>query len=230
MHTIFTQFGETVKQQTVLLIIIAIGTCTGLVTQDEPFTDQIQVTMPPIKALEEEIELVGSNIRSLDEEIALDIKKLGKRYFGVEMDAMTQVKTIAKKTKTPVRSVSAYFRRTFPATADYVSKTLTIGELAFRNIMGNNKKVLVKFFSRTCPICKVAKPVVQELAEKYENEIVVVSMDMDKYPYLVQEQLNVRKVPTFMFYINAQKVYEEIGFSSKEDLVTRIQEHFNILF
>jgi len=57
--------------------------------------------------------------------------------------------------------------------------------------------VLVDFYSQTCGPCHMMHPVVERLAKRRAGEVVVVRVDVERYPDLARE-FEVRAVPTFV--------------------------------
>ena len=65
-----------------------------------------------------------------------------------------------------------------------------------------------------CPPCRVAAPVVVELARRYRGRLKVVALDGDESPNLAAE-LGVRGFPTFIGIVRGQVIACRAGFAGK---------------
>lgn len=62
------------------------------------------------------------------------------------------------------------------------------------------KKLIVLYFSaKWCGPCTNIAPHVNEFAEKYESQVVVLKLDVDKLNDLAMYEYQVSKMPTFIF-------------------------------
>ena len=75
-----------------------------------------------------------------------------------------------------------------------------------KQIVNNNKIVLVNIHASWCGPCKQIAPQVVELADKYKGVVKVVKEDADK-----KLSPEVRGVPTFHFYYNKEMVHSITG-------------------
>ncbi len=70
--------------------------------------------------------------------------------------------------------------------------------------------VMVDFFSPTCGPCQMMAPVVQALAPKYINKIIVAKLDTSRNPQTASF-FNIRGVPSFLFFKNGRLVEQIAG-------------------
>ena len=98
-------------------------------------------------------------------------------------------------------------------TADDFAKTLT---------SAGSKPVLVDFFAEWCGPCKMAAPVIEELAEEYADTAVVAKVDVDAQNALAA-QYGVMSIPTVIAFVNGEEVERKIGFAGKEGYVSMIE-------
>jgi len=78
-----------------------------------------------------------------------------------------------------------------------------------------SKPVLVDFFAQWCGPCKMAAPIIDELAEEYKDKAVVAKVDVDSSQDLAQ-QFGVMSIPTVIVFKNSQELNKQIGFIGKE--------------
>ena len=90
-------------------------------------------------------------------------------------------------------------------------------------VLEQTKLVLVDFWAEWCGPCKQIAPTLEELAEKYSENLSVCKVDVDANRELAL-QYNVRSIPSLMIFKNGEMVDSLIGAVSLEeleDLVTR---------
>ncbi len=99
------------------------------------------------------------------------------------------------------------------------SSVVTVNDLNFEDeVLRSPVPVLVDVSTPWCAPCKMAAPVVAELAEQNHGRLKVVAIDGDESPDLVA-RLGVRGFPTFLGYVGGQKVESAAGFYGKKKLV-----------
>lgn len=74
--------------------------------------------------------------------------------------------------------------------------------------------VLVDVSAAWCGPCRMAAPIVEEIAENAADSLKVVVIDGDESPELVQS-LKVRGFPTFIVFENGQEVRRAAGFGGR---------------
>ena len=105
-------------------------------------------------------------------------------------------------------------------------KTMTTSvnnETFASEVLEQTKLVLVDFWAEWCGPCKQIAPTLEELAEKYSENLSVCKVDVDSNRELAL-QYNVRSIPSLMIFKNGEMVDSLIGAVSLEeleDLVTR---------
>ena len=90
-------------------------------------------------------------------------------------------------------------------------------------VLEQTKLVLVDFWAEWCGPCKQIAPTLEELAEKYSENLSVCKVDVDANRELAL-QYNVRSIPSLIIFKNGEMVDSLIGAVSLEeleDLVTR---------
>lgn len=96
------------------------------------------------------------------------------------------------------------------------SKTpLSVNGLNFQEeVLGAEKPVLVDVSAAWCGPCRMAAPVIEEIAQNAAGSLKVVVIDGDESPELVQE-LRVRGFPTFIVFENGSEVRRTAGFAGR---------------
>lgn len=86
--------------------------------------------------------------------------------------------------------------------------------------------VLIDFYAVWCGPCKLAGPVIDELAQDYKDKVVIGKIDVDEIPQ-VAEKYNVMSVPTVIILKDGKEVERQVGFPGKEAYVQLINKHLS---
>lgn len=89
-----------------------------------------------------------------------------------------------------------------------------------------HSQVIIKFGAGWCGPCRVISPVLDDLSETIEG-VKFFSIDIDDSPDSALK-MNVRAVPTLVFYKNGDEVKREVGAISKQRLTQIILETFSV--
>lgn len=84
------------------------------------------------------------------------------------------------------------------------------------------KPVLVDFYADWCGPCKLAAPIVEELAGEYDGKAVIAKVDVDAENDLASEH-GVMSIPTVIVFVNGEEVDRKIGFAGKQGYVSMIE-------
>ena len=90
-------------------------------------------------------------------------------------------------------------------------------------VLENDKLVLVDFWAELCGPCKQISPRLEELANKYSENLKVCKVNVDENRELAIEY-NIRSIPALIIFKSGEMVDSLIGAVSLEeleDLVTR---------
>lgn len=88
-----------------------------------------------------------------------------------------------------------------------------------------NKLVVVDFFATWCGPCKRIAPLLDELAAKHADKLVMLKVDVDEIEELVTEYA-VEIMPTFVFKRNGQHLDTLVG-SNEDKLKELITKHLS---
>lgn len=85
-----------------------------------------------------------------------------------------------------------------------------------------NKHVLVEFFATWCGPCAVIGPHLEQIANEYEDCLVVLKVDVDDHTELA-EQYDINSMPSFLIIKNKVTLEQFVG-SNTEKVQTTLQK------
>ena len=100
--------------------------------------------------------------------------------------------------------------------------TVEITDDNFQTITSGEKPVLIDFWATWCGPCKVMIPIIDELAEEFEDRAVIGKMDVEKNT--TPRKLGIRSIPTLIIFKNGEMINRHLGAASKEYLSKHIEE------
>lgn len=99
-----------------------------------------------------------------------------------------------------------------------MSTPVTVNELSFvQDVLKSELPVFVDVSAAWCPPCKLAAPIVAELAAQHAGKLKVVMIDGEEAAALVAT-LGVRGFPTFLGFKNGDLVARQSGFGGRRGL------------
>lgn len=85
-----------------------------------------------------------------------------------------------------------------------------------KEVLQNEKTVLVDFWANWCGPCKMLAPVLEELAADHP-EIVVAKVNVDENPDLTMAY-RIAAIPALLVFQNGKVVQQSAGYQNKESL------------
>ena len=92
----------------------------------------------------------------------------------------------------------------------------------FQKLLQTDKKVLVDFNAEWCGPCKRMAPYLEKMKEELKDEVVIISIDVDKNEALAAD-LKIESLPTLILYENQKNIWKNIGYLSEEELRAKLQ-------
>ena len=100
--------------------------------------------------------------------------------------------------------------------------TLQITDESFKELINGDKPVVIDFWAEWCGPCRMLGPVVEELAEQYEEKAIIGKMNVDENDDIPAEY-GIRSIPTVLFFKNGELADKYIGIASKSLLEEKLR-------
>ncbi|MFC1711668.1 thioredoxin [Patescibacteria group bacterium] len=82
-------------------------------------------------------------------------------------------------------------------------------------VLKSKTPVMVDFFADWCGPCKMAGPVIDELAVEYKGKAIIAKVNVDEEQELAA-QFGVMSIPTVLMFKDGKEVGRQIGFPGKD--------------
>ena len=92
-----------------------------------------------------------------------------------------------------------------------------------KQVLDNNEYVVLKFGAEWCGPCKQIAPVLEQLANEYQDRIKYVSIDVEESTEITAEY-KIRNVPTIIFIKKGEIQDKAVGSISRNTLVEKIEK------
>lgn len=90
-------------------------------------------------------------------------------------------------------------------------------------VLQSDKPVMVDFYAEWCGPCKMAAPIIDELAEEYKDKVVIGKVNVDENNQLAG-QFGVMSIPTVILFKNGEMVDRLTGFGGKAGYETMLKK------
>jgi thioredoxin 1 len=85
------------------------------------------------------------------------------------------------------------------------------------DVINNEKPVLVDFWAEWCGPCKMIAPLLDEVADEYEEKLAIVKVNVDENPSTAQK-FGIRSIPTLILIKDGAVQAQKLGAMSKSQL------------
>jgi len=90
-----------------------------------------------------------------------------------------------------------------------------------QEVLNSDQPVLVDYWAEWCGPCKMIAPVLEEVADEYDDKIRVVKLNIDENPN-TPPKYGIRGIPTLMLFKNGNVEATKVGAVSKSQLTAFI--------
>lgn len=96
--------------------------------------------------------------------------------------------------------------------------------MKFKELINQDKPVLVDFFAEWCGPCKMMSPILDDVKKRIGDGASIIKIDVDKN-LQAAAVYQVRGVPTLILFKNGKQLWRRSGVVSAEELEKQIQQH-----
>ena len=93
-----------------------------------------------------------------------------------------------------------------------------------KEVMQNDKLVLVDFWAPWCGPCRHLSPIIEEVAKEQGTKVKVVKVNVDD-AVEIATKVGIRSIPTLMLFKNGKSVDTKVGALQKTALLEWIENH-----
>ena len=98
-------------------------------------------------------------------------------------------------------------------------------EEGFNKALDSGKLMMVDFWATWCGPCQMLGPVIEQLAEEYESQDVIIGkVDVDEEPSLAQ-RFGVMNIPTVILFKNGQELERKVGAMPIDEYAQTLDEN-----
>ncbi|MBQ9339249.1 MAG: thioredoxin [Paludibacteraceae bacterium] len=93
----------------------------------------------------------------------------------------------------------------------------TVTDANLKETLAAGKPVVLDFWATWCGPCRMVSPLVDELADEFDGQIIVGKVDVDDNDEAAAEY-GIMSIPTILFFKNGELVNRHVGAAPKEVL------------
>ena len=101
--------------------------------------------------------------------------------------------------------------------------SLELTDANFEEIIAKaDKPVVVDFWAEWCGPCRIVGPIINEIAEEFNDRAIVGKLDVDNNPE-VSARYGIRNIPTVLFFKNGKVADKQVGAVPKSHFVSKLE-------
>ncbi|MBR0201380.1 MAG: thioredoxin [Bacteroidaceae bacterium] len=100
---------------------------------------------------------------------------------------------------------------------------LAITDATFNDLLAQGKPMVVDFWATWCGPCRKVGPYIEQLAEKYDGQVIVGKVDVDENDELAV-QFRIQSIPTILFIKDGEVVDRQVGAAPLAMLEEKLQK------
>ena len=121
-------------------------------------------------------------------------------------------------------SLCEEFREEFRKDNVMAGKLIELNDSSFDETVHNSDvPVLVDFWAPWCGPCKMMAPILEEIADDYEEKAKICKLNTDDAPDSAME-FGIQAIPTVILFKDGQVQKKWVGLTSKKDLSAAIEQ------
>lgn len=105
-------------------------------------------------------------------------------------------------------------------------KVVTLNESNFNDFVDGVVPALVDFWAAWCGPCKMVSPVVDEIAQMFQENLRVGKVNVDENS-AIAGNYGVMNIPTLILFRNGKEIERIVGYHDREELSALIKKSIN---
>jgi thioredoxin 1 len=106
-----------------------------------------------------------------------------------------------------------------------MTKPIEVTDVTFEEVVLKAElPTIVDFWAVWCGPCKMIAPLVDEIADEYQDKLQVAKLDVDKYVEMAS-RYGVMNIPTLIIFKGGEAVERILGYMPKTKLLAKITPH-----
>ena len=93
----------------------------------------------------------------------------------------------------------------------------------WESLVNGDKPVVMDFWAEWCGPCRMISPIVEEVAQEYQDKVVVGKINIDDNSGITQN-FGIRNIPTLLFFKGGELVDKHVGAIRKPELIEKINK------
>ncbi|MDR1357106.1 MAG: thioredoxin [Tannerellaceae bacterium] len=98
---------------------------------------------------------------------------------------------------------------------------LEVTDSNFEELLKSEKPLVIDFWAEWCGPCRMIAPIIDELAEMYDDRVTIGKLDVDSNNDTVA-LFGVRNIPTILFFKGGEMVDKVVGAAQRSTFVEKI--------
>ena len=95
---------------------------------------------------------------------------------------------------------------------------MVINDSNYNEVVAQGKPMVLDFWATWCGPCRMVGPIIQELADQYEGQVIVGKVNIEEEADDLVSQFGIRNIPTIIYMKDGQIVDKVVGAASKSVL------------
>ena len=100
---------------------------------------------------------------------------------------------------------------------------MVINDSNYGEALAQNKPMVLDFWATWCGPCRRVSPIIQELADQYEGQVIVGKVNIEEEADDLVAEFGIRNIPTILFMKDGQVVYKVVGAAPKSTLEEKLK-------